>query len=67
MLALPAIAAAQALFGRAYGRLRRRGRIAHAGVERLVLFLAGISVGGVVLLSPVDRIAETAERHPFAV
>ena len=59
MLVLPAIAVALALFGRAFGRLRGRGRTDHASVDRLVLFLAGIAVGVVALLSPLERIAET--------
>ena len=47
-----------ALFLQAWVRLRRRGRTDHAPMWRLVVFLAGLSVGVLALVSPLDPIAE---------
>lgn len=59
MLVLVAISVALALFGRAFGRLRERGRRDHAGWSRALLFLAAVGIAAAALISPLDRIAET--------
>jgi cytochrome c oxidase assembly factor CtaG len=46
------------LFLQAWIRLRRRGRLDHAPVWRLVAFLAGLSIGVLALVSPLDAIAD---------
>lgn len=51
-------ALALALFLQAWIRLRRRGREDHAPVWRLVAFLAGLALGVLALVSPLDAIAE---------
>jgi putative membrane protein len=56
---LVSIAVALALFGRALGRLRGRGRADHAGLDRAVLFLLGVGIAAAALISPLDRVAET--------
>jgi cytochrome c oxidase assembly factor CtaG len=46
------------LFLQAWIRLRRRGRTDHAPTWRLVVFLAGLTLGVLALVSPLDAIAE---------
>jgi putative membrane protein len=46
------------LYAQAFARLRRRGRRDHASVASLVLFVAGISVLTLALVSPLDSIGE---------
>jgi cytochrome c oxidase assembly factor CtaG len=46
------------LFLQAWIRLRRRGRADHASGWRLVAFLAGLTLGVLALVSPLDAIAE---------
>jgi putative membrane protein len=46
------------LFGQAWVRLRRRGRADLAGINRLVLFVAGVALGTLALVSPLDAIGE---------
>lgn len=55
---LATAALALALFAQAFVRLRRRGRTDHAGWSRAVLFVAGVSVGTLALLSPLDAVGE---------
>ncbi len=55
---LATAALALALFAQAFVRLRRRGRADHAGWSRAVLFVAGVSVGTLALLSPLDAVGE---------
>ncbi len=57
-IVLVTAAVALALFAQAFIRLRRRGRRDHAGWSRAVLFVAGVSVGTLALLSPLDAIGE---------
>jgi cytochrome c oxidase assembly factor CtaG len=52
------VALALALFAQAFIRLRRRGRSDHAGWSRAVLFTAGVVVGTLALLSPLDAVGE---------
>jgi putative membrane protein len=60
--AAPAVIAASVLalvlFAQAFVRLRRRGRADHAPWSRAGLFTAGVSVGTLALLSPLDAIGE---------
>jgi cytochrome c oxidase assembly factor CtaG len=51
-------AVAVALFLQGWSRLRARGRTDHAGFDRLALFLGGIAVVLVGIVSPLDPIAE---------
>jgi putative membrane protein len=51
-------ALALAVFVQAFVRLRRRGRPDLAGLDRAALFVLGIAVVGVALLSPLDEVAE---------
>jgi cytochrome c oxidase assembly factor CtaG len=51
---LTASAVALALFGRAFLRLRARGRNDHAGWSRAALFTLGIAVLTLALVSPLD-------------
>jgi cytochrome c oxidase assembly factor CtaG len=51
-------AAAVALFLQGWLRLRGRGRVDHAGLDRLALFLGGIVVVLIGIVSPLDPIAE---------
>jgi putative membrane protein len=46
------------LFAQAFIRLRRRGRIDHAGWWRPLLFTGGVTVGTLALLSPLDAVGE---------
>jgi putative membrane protein len=46
------------LFGQAFIRLRRRGRQDHAGWDRAALFVAGIAVATLALVSPLDAAGE---------
>jgi len=46
------------LFLQAWIRLRRRGRSDHAPAWRLVAFVAGLTLGVLALVSPLDAIAE---------
>jgi cytochrome c oxidase assembly factor CtaG len=46
------------LFAQAWIRLRRRGRTDHAGYDRALLFLAGVTLGTLALVSPLDPIGE---------
>ncbi|MEO8291386.1 MAG: cytochrome c oxidase assembly protein [Gaiellaceae bacterium] len=46
------------LFGQAFVRMRRRGRGDHAGWDRAALFLAGVVLGTLALVSPLDRIGD---------
>jgi cytochrome c oxidase assembly factor CtaG len=46
------------LFAQAWIRLRRRGRTDHAGYDRALLFLAGVALGTLALVSPLDPIGE---------
>ena len=46
------------LVGRAWLRLRRRGRADHAPVWRLVVFLAGVALLALPVVSPLDAIGE---------
>jgi putative membrane protein len=55
---LGAAALALALFVQAWVRLRRRGRPDHASVGRLLTFLAGLALGVLPLVSPLDAIGE---------
>ncbi len=55
---IAAAAVASALFLYGIWRLRRRGRGDLAGVERLVLFAAGLAVVVLALVSPIDAIGE---------
>ena len=60
--ASPAVLAGAAiallLFGQAFIRLRRRGRRDHAGWDRAALFVAGIAVATLALVSPLDAAGE---------
>jgi putative membrane protein len=60
--AAPAVIAASlvalVLFGQAFARLRRRGRADHAPWSRAALFAAGVAVGALALLSPLDAVGE---------
>jgi putative membrane protein len=60
--AAPAVIAASllalVLFGQAFARLRRRGRGDHAPWSRAGLFTAGVAVGTLALLSPLDAVGE---------
>lgn len=55
---LLAAAVATAFFAQGWLRLRGRGRTDHAGWDRLALFVGGIAVVLVGLVSPLDAIAE---------
>ncbi|HSD77869.1 MAG TPA: cytochrome c oxidase assembly protein [Solirubrobacteraceae bacterium] len=57
-LPLAAAAVALALYAQAFGRLRRRGRAEHASVLNAVLFTAGVAVGTLAVVSPLDELAE---------
>ncbi|HEY3069697.1 MAG TPA: cytochrome c oxidase assembly protein [Gaiellaceae bacterium] len=46
------------LFGQAWIRLRRRGRADLAGIDRAMLFVAGVALGTLALVSPLDPIGE---------
>jgi putative membrane protein len=47
-----------ALFGQAFLRLRRRGRVDHAGWGRAALFVLGVGIGTLALVSPIDYVGE---------
>jgi cytochrome c oxidase assembly factor CtaG len=47
-----------ALFLQGWIRLRRRGRKDHAGVGRIFTFVAGLALGVLPLISPLDAVAE---------
>lgn len=51
-------AVALALFGQALVRLRRRGRKDHASLGRALLFLAGVALAMLAVVSPLDRAGE---------
>jgi cytochrome c oxidase assembly factor CtaG len=53
MLLVGAAAFTLLLFARAFVRLRRRGRVDHAGWARIVLFVAAVALGTVPLLVPI--------------
>ena len=55
---LAAAGLAAALFGYGIWRLRQRGRADLAGVDRLILFGAGLAVVVLALVSPIDAIGE---------
>jgi cytochrome c oxidase assembly factor CtaG len=55
---LAGAALALVLFAQAFVRLRRRGRVDHAGWDRAALFLAGVALGTLALVSPLDHIGE---------
>lgn len=55
---LVAAALALLLFARAFGRLRARGRRDLAGWDRAVLFVLGVALAVLVLVSPVDTIGD---------
>lgn len=46
------------LFAHAFTRLRRRGRTDHAGWDRAALFVAGVAVATIPLISPLDAVAD---------
>jgi len=54
-LVLGAAAVVALQFGRAFSKLRRRGRTDHAGWDRAALFAAGLVVAVLPLISPLDR------------
>jgi len=56
VLALAALAAL--LFAQAFVRLRRRGRADHAGWGRAVLFLVGLCLAVLPLISPLDAVGD---------
>lgn len=49
---------AMLLFAQAFVRLRKRGRIDHAGTGRAVLYGLAVSIALLALISPIDRIGE---------
>ena len=51
-------AAALALYGQGFVRLRRRAGAAHADVWRALLFAAGVAISLLALVSPIDAIGE---------
>jgi len=55
---LAGAALALALFAQAFIRLRRRGRADHAGWDRAGLFVTGVVLGTLALVSPLDYIGE---------
>jgi putative membrane protein len=55
---LAGAAIALLLFGQAFIRLRHRGRPDHAGWDRAALFVAGIVVATLALVSPLDAAGE---------
>jgi putative copper resistance protein D len=57
-LVLAAATLALVLFARAFVTLRRRGRRDHAGWDRTVLFVAGVALATLPLVSPLDAIAD---------
>ena len=57
-LVLLAAGLALTLFGQALVRLRRRGRKDDAGPARALLFLAGVALATLALVSPLDRAGE---------
>jgi len=57
-LVLAAAVVALVLFGQAFVRLRRRGRLDHAGSGRAVFYLLGVGVVTLALVSPLDAIGE---------
>jgi putative membrane protein len=58
VLPIVAAAAAAALFGHAFVRLRARGRTDLASWDRAALYALGLAVALAALVSPLDRIAE---------
>jgi cytochrome c oxidase assembly factor CtaG len=58
VLPIVAAAAAAALFGHAFVRLRARGRTDLASWSRAAVFALGLAVALAALVSPLDRIAE---------
>jgi cytochrome c oxidase assembly factor CtaG len=46
------------LFGQAWIRLRRRGRVDLAGIDRALLFVGAVAFGTLALVSPLDAIGE---------
>jgi putative membrane protein len=57
-LVLSAAAVVLVLFGQAFVRLRRRGRVDHAGWGRAMLFGAAVALATLALVSPLDAIGE---------
>ena len=57
-LVLLAAGLALVLFGNALIRLRRRGRAADAGLGRAIVFVAGVAIATLALVSPLDRAGE---------
>jgi len=55
---LAGAAVALLLFGQAFIRLRRRGRQDRAGWDRASLFIAGVAVATLALVSPLDAAGE---------
>jgi cytochrome c oxidase assembly factor CtaG len=55
---LAGAALALVLFFQAWVRLRRRGRVDLAGFDRSLLFVAGVALGTLALVSPLDPIGE---------
>jgi cytochrome c oxidase assembly factor CtaG len=55
---LAGAALALVLFGRAFLRLRRRGRADLAPASRAVLFVAAVAIGTLALVSPLDAAGE---------
>jgi putative membrane protein len=56
---LGAAGGALALFAQAFVRLRRRGRVDHAGGPRAALFVLAVALGTLALASPIDRAADS--------
>jgi putative membrane protein len=46
------------LFGQAWMRLRRRGRLDHAGIDRALLFAGAVALGTLALVSPLDAVGD---------
>jgi cytochrome c oxidase assembly factor CtaG len=53
-----AVPLALALFGQAFARLRRRGRTDRAGSGRALLFLLGVALATLAVVSPLDEAGE---------
>lgn len=56
--ALTGAGVALALFAQAFARLRRRGRRDHASWDRAALFLGGIVLATLALVSPLDEVGD---------
>jgi cytochrome c oxidase assembly factor CtaG len=48
-----------ALFAQAFVRLRRRGRVDHAGWWRALLFVLAVALGTLPLVSPLDEVGDS--------